>query len=384
MNIANVESGDRAFYVAWTDSSVTEFPFIWLRDNDLNELHPHTRERVFDLTSVELDVSPDSFEFGAQELVVRWPGRLQPAIYPASWLCAHQPGRVRADPARVEESLWHGGTLASVPSVDASECATSREALLAALELLKRTGLVIFAGLADSTTAGEAFADRIGFKRETNFGVMFEVISKARPNNLAYTSMHLPLHTDLPNQKLIPGYQFLHCFKNDATGGESVFADGFQICADLRNERPEQFELLCSVALPWRFHDDTCDLRQRRPIIGRGANGSLEYFAFNAHIVDVPDMAATTLYEFYAAYRELMIRVRDPRYAVAHGLKPGEMIVFDNLRVLHGRTAFDATSGDRHLRGYYIEQDEVDSRIRVLSRERATDARAEVHNAIAD
>jgi len=44
------------------------------------------------------------------------------------------------------------------------------------------------------------------------------------------------------------------------------------------------------------------------------------------------------------------------------------MVAFDNRRVLHGRTAFDAMSGDRHLRGYYIEQNEIDSRVRVLSR----------------
>ena len=49
-------------------------------------------------------------------------------------------------------------------------------------------------------------------------------------------------------------------------------------------------------------------------------------------------------------------------------LAPGEMAMFDNTRVLHGRTAFDPSSGDRHLRGYYIEKNEIDSRIRVLSR----------------
>ncbi len=44
------------------------------------------------------------------------------------------------------------------------------------------------------------------------------------------------------------------------------------------------------------------------------------------------------------------------------------MVIFDNSRVMHGRAAFDANSGERHLRGYYIERNEVDSRIRVLAR----------------
>jgi gamma-butyrobetaine dioxygenase len=62
-----------------------------------------------------------------------------------------------------------------------------------------------------------------------------------------------------------------------------------------------------------------------------------------------------------------MIRIRDPRYAIHYSLSRGEMVAFDNRRVLHGRTAFDAESGDRHFHGYYIEQNEIDSRIRVLS-----------------
>ena len=47
------------------------------------------------------------------------------------------------------------------------------------------------------------------------------------------------------------------------------------------------------------------------------------------------------------------------------------MAMFDNRRVLHGRAEFDPSTGDRHLRGYYIERNEVDSQIRVMARELA-------------
>ena len=42
------------------------------------------------------------------------------------------------------------------------------------------------------------------------------------------------------------------------------------------------------------------------------------------------------------------------------------MMVFDNRRVLHGRTAFDASTGHRRLLGIYVDRDVLDSRIRVL------------------
>ena len=37
--------------------------------------------------------------------------------------------------------------------------------------------------------------------------------------------------------------------------------------------------------------------------------------------------------------------------------------------VLHGRAEFDPSTGDRHFLGYYVECNEVDSRIRVMARE---------------
>jgi gamma-butyrobetaine dioxygenase len=33
---------------------------------------------------------------------------------------------------------------------------------------------------------------------------------------------------------------------------------------------------------------------------------------------------------------------------------------------LHGRTEFDPSSGNRHLQGYYIDQDEIISRLNFL------------------
>jgi gamma-butyrobetaine dioxygenase len=41
-------------------------------------------------------------------------------------------------------------------------------------------------------------------------------------------------------------------------------------------------------------------------------------------------------------------------------------MLFDNRRVLHGRAAYESESGNRHLRGCYIDRDELRSRIRLL------------------
>ncbi|MBU2677849.1 MAG: TauD/TfdA family dioxygenase [Gammaproteobacteria bacterium] len=366
MTTVNITPGKRGFQISWDDRPPAEYPFIWLRDNDPDELHPDTRERTFDLTSVSLEIRPDNYAVKDGSLVVNWPGKTSPSIYTFDWLQRHRPGRARVDASLVECTFWDRETLPRIPRFDAEQCAAKPTSLREALLTLKEYGLVIVSGLQDSSAAGERFGELIGFKRETNFGVMFEVRSEPRPNNLAYTAMALPLHTDLPNQELIPGYQFLHSFRNSASGGNSVFADGFKICADLRDESPQDFNQLTQVKIPWRFHDAHYDIRRRRPIISLGEDGSFEYFAFNAHIADVPDMEANNLVEFYGAYQRLMICMREARYSIEHKLLPGEMAIFDNTRVLHSRTAFDPATGERHFRGFYIEHNEVDSRIRTL------------------
>lgn len=372
MFAADVALGEREFTITWDDRSVAAFPFIWLRDNDPDDLHPDTHERVFDLTQVPVDISPDSFSVDRSAVVVTWPGKARPSVYPLEWLQRHQPGRPRHDPSRVEQILWDRAALASIPRLPLSRCATEAAALREALLILKRLGILLIDGLDDSPHASQSFGDLIGFRRRTNFGDMFEVFNMVQPNNLAYTSLQLPLHTDLPNQEIIPGYQLLHCYRNTTDGGESLFADGFRVCEELKNAAPQDYELLRRVAVPWRFHDAANDIRRHRPIITERADGKLDYLVFNAHIADIPDMAAGQLYDYYKAYQGLMQRLRDPQYALRHALAPGEMVIFDNTRVLHGRTAFDPQSGERHLYGYYIERNEVDSRIRVLSREETT------------
>ena len=369
MTISHAEPGERGITIIWEDQSTADYPYIYLRDNAPEDLHPQTRERVFDLATVELPIRPELHEISADGLRINWPNKKQPSYYSSTWLRRHLPGKRRPDVSKVERVSWDGKSLGAIPRRSAPDCADNPTALRDALITLKRCGILLLDSLDDSPDASQEFGDHIGFRRRTNFGDMFEVANLPDPNNLAYTSLALPLHTDLPNQEIVPGYQLLHCYRNDVTGGESIFADGLKICEDLRADAPDDFELLQSVQVPWRFHDATNDIRSHRPIITLHEDGSLNYFVFNAHIADVPDLPTDLLDEFYLAYQRLMKRIRNPRYAIQHALQPGEMVIFDNTRVLHSRAAFDPTSGERYLRGYYIERNEIDSRIRVLDRE---------------
>ena len=224
MKIESVHYIAQCFEVCWVNGEQSCFPAIFLRDNDPSDLHPHTGERTFDLTQVPIDIRPVEFSFTADELHIDWPvydnagtavpEHIHPAIYNANWLYKHRPGKCRQDPARLPQTLWQGDFLAAIPRHDADTCMRSDLALRSCLEDMKQYGLVVVQGLSGGPDSGVDFAGRIGYIRETNFGRIFSVHSKPQPVNLAYTALALPLHTDLPNQELVPGYPFLHSVQN--------------------------------------------------------------------------------------------------------------------------------------------------------------------------
>ena len=52
-------------------------------------------------------------------------------------------------------------------------------------------------------------------------------------------------------------------------------------------------------------------------------------------------------------------KLRDASNALEFHMSPGDLVAFNNRRVLHGRTAFDPTISDRHLQGCYVDIDEA-------------------------
>ena len=71
---------------------------------------------------------------------------------------------------------------------------------------------------------------------------------------------------------------------------------------------------------------------------------------------------------YYEAYRRLHAAIdRAPK--LKFRLRPGEMLVFNNRRMLHGRDSFSlGEGGGRHLRGGYVNIDELSNRYNLLRR----------------
>nr|BFE93441.1 hypothetical protein GCM10020185_39770 [Pseudomonas brassicacearum subsp. brassicacearum] len=170
------------------------------------------------------------------------------------WQDGHQsrfdPGWLRAhaydDQSRAERlankprrQLWRHDL--QLPVFDYPALMDDTDALLQWLLAVRDIGLTQVRGVPTEPGSLKRIAQRISFIRESNFGVLFNVQSKADADSNAYTAFNLPLHSDLPTRELQPGLQFLHCLVNDADGGESIFlSTGFPLlkrCA-MKTPRP--------------------------------------------------------------------------------------------------------------------------------------------------
>ncbi len=74
----------------------------------------------------------------------------------------------------------------------------------------------------------------------------------------------------------------------------------------------------------------------------------------------------SAFYETRKLFAELIYSTQN---TVEFKLEPGQLAMFDNYRVLHGRRAFDASEGERHMRQAYMDRDTVSSRQKVLMRD---------------
>lgn len=372
--IAEVGYVDRGLTVGWSDGSdPATFHHIWLRDNCACSLcrHPQTWERTLDTHSLDLDVTPRDMRHDDQALHVRWSDG-HDSTFPAAWLHEHRYGVSDAGADLPLQVPWDASLQNALPQIDHGDVMRDGAGLLRFVEQVWTHGVSFVRGTPITDEALPALARRVGHLRETNFGVDWHIVAVIEPNNVAFTSMELQPHTDLPNRECPPGFQFLHCLVAGAPGGDSTLVDGFWVAEQIRRDDPAAFELLIAVPVPFRFHDAEHDLRWRAPVIGLGSKGELREVRYHTALTAPLDVAPDLVEPLYRAMRVFDGWCRSTTARVTAHLEPGDVMVFHNRRVLHGRTAFDPSGGQRHLHGVYVDVDEWASRLRMLRRGRGT------------
>ena len=218
-------------------------------------------------------------------------------------------------------------------------------------------GFVIFKNVPTKDNFLINFANSIGSVRRTNFGEFFNVKSKPNPNDLAYTSLPLSPHTDNPYRNPVPCIQILHCIENNVQGGLSTLVDGFTVTEKLKKDFPKYYKILSEVKVRFQFVDQNVVLEDWAEMIRVDENGEFKQVRFSPRLDFVPLLDLDKLELYYNARKKISELYNSDKYRIQFKLSPGDLLMMDNYRLLHGRTAYDSNEGDRFLQGCYIDYD---------------------------
>jgi gamma-butyrobetaine dioxygenase len=317
--------------------------------------HPTSGQRLFESRVVVPQARPAQAGVSAGRLIVTWQDGHH-SDYPEEWLeneiaaaeAAARPPRPR--------TLWDGGLDVAGRRErfqDVVERDTARRRWLGSIE---EFGFAVLTGapLAEGTVA--RIADVFGHVRVTNYGRTFDVKVKVDATNLADTALALSLHTDNPYRDPAPTLQLLHCLSSTVSGGESILADGFRAVAELSAHSPSSVEILARTPIRFAYRDAGADLWADVPVIQLDPHGRVTALHVNNRSKWLPAGSAERVAEWYSAYFELLSLLEAPDAQVTFRLEPGDVLVFDNLRILHARTGFSG-EGQRHLQGCYADRD---------------------------
>ncbi len=370
--IIEVRPHESGLDIRWRDGHESRFPAIWLRNACSCTVCGSTESGVrhFKLTDI-----PENPRISAARLyndamiAVSWDGGHE-STFDSLWLRAHCLSEEERTHRLAKPVVWGKGLGNSLPYMDYPIVAADEEQHLAFLETLRDFGFVILRDVPAEREKTEEVASLVGKLRMTNYGI-FELEARPGPEIAGDMAFPLNLHTDEPYRVDPPAITLFHILAQSDHGGDSTLMDGLLLAETFRKREPEAFEILCTI--PARFNRTLKEGRAfeiQAPIISRNRDGMVTGVRILDRGMAPVDVRLDQVQPFYSALRKLLTMIYAGEEMITVKLLPGEMLVFNNQRLLHGRTGFDPSKSRRHVRSCNVDLDEFHSRMRVAYRKR--------------
>lgn len=258
---------------------------------------------------------------------------------------------------------------------------------------LHEYGLVFMRGVPRSRQSVERIAEKMGNLQSTIRGLTWDAITQPEAEHVVGDNQRIRLHQDLLYCSHPPQVKFLHCLENECQGGVSLFSDGLHAAWELgRMDRPA-YDTLTNQLITYAYQRAGHCLVKRRHVIQSNQNRqppSISWsptfqgpFSISKHRKPVgpdpirfdarkqaeaePERGALRVWCRAArAFAEIL---ESPENVLQYRLQPGDCVIIDNTRILHGRTEVDASVGLRHLRGAYVDSQALHSTFVRISEE---------------
>lgn len=333
-----------------------DFHLRWLRHNCELDRHPQTGERTLCSSEIRDDLRAARAFVDGSELIVEWEGESRTSRYELAWLSRHAYAKNRTAVAPPPNDVAAHEIFAG---------ATLDDALVdRAIAHVRRDGFVVVRRSAPGRSSPEdeteplvdRFVARGLFVRSTHFGRIEDLrtdnVTNQNTDQLGYTDAGIELHTDQPFLEDPPRYQLLQCVRAAERGGASLVADGLLAYRYLASIDARAAEVLRTVPLVFHRKQQAFESIVRAPLVARASDEA--FFLRSSYFTLAPyDRPFDEMGELYRALDTFARLVRDPAHRYAFTLAPGELLLYDNHRMLHGQTAFE---GPRWVRGIYFDE----------------------------
>lgn len=340
-------------------------PARWLRDHgdDPGSVDPRSGQRLVDTFAIPADVAAVDVAVDTERAEVRWSDGVT---------TAHDLDRLRAVVAdrraprpplgreiTIDRGMVPWSRAPEEPALLPATVLDDDAAWAGALARFRRDGWIMLEGVARGREPIDALAGRIGYPRRTIFGDVWEMRPGADEHlDSAYDTIALDVHTDGTYSHDAPGVIVFSQQERTGEGGASVLVDGFAVARDLSRVDPAAAELLTRFDIRGRYVEPGVDLVAERPVLGVDAGGVLRQVTFNnydrAPLLPEPEWVDPVI-DAYAAFHRL---ASEPGRALELEWEPGRMLLMDNWRLLHGRTAY---TGGRRFVGMYTNHEDLES-----------------------
>ncbi len=370
INKITIEAEQRRLRIEWNDVHVSRFHFVWLRHSEAysDTLLTSEIDDFLNLPDDPRKLEIISTQIKGSELVINWNSGLKDTTYSIRWLRDNCYSESARKTRQHKPSLWDGTSGLALPRFDWARIDGGDEDYLFELFLAVRdNGFARVFNVATHEGSVAEVASRFGPVLTSHLGKVFDV--KIQPGfNIGATQSHyLGAHSD-DNWRYAPiGISFFHCLKaHPSGGGDSILLDGFLAAERLRKNNPEAFTVLTTTPVLFRsFRNEGEKYHARRKMINIDFDGNIIGTRFTERSLAPQDIPEELIEQTYLAVQAFADEIYNPDLEFRYLMKPGDMNVLDNHRMLHGRGVFDPSAGERHLQHCSVPRDEFHNRLRI-------------------
>ena len=377
---AAIENG--LLVLQWADGHKSQFHAIWLRHqcwcSDCGT--PETGVRSIRLWQFDEEMAFGDVELSADGLRVIWPEDGHVSDYSARWLRNHCYSDAERESRRVQPILWDRSLARNLPVGSLSKAEADPSARLRILEAVRDYGFCKIIDAPTDKAESARMINLVGAQRQTHFGT-YTLKTKKTVTNVGDTTGPLDPHVDEPYRYVAVGITVFQVLHPSSNGGASTLVDGFEAVRRMREQYPEDFTLLCNIRVTCQRFDPGDNSRgnmrwykSRLPIIQLDDRGEVCGVRMNERQISPLDVPANQVIPTYRALKRLFALLYADDLRLTLDLKGGEGLLFDNQRLLHGRTGFTPEMPPRSVLTSSVDLDDFHSSLRLLQRELDPDA----------